>query len=357
MSVTIAVERGPPARLRRRGPARRDVRAVVSFQSPLFLLALLAVPLLLAFALLDGPAPRALPGRVHEHRRARERRRAEALVAAAGCRSCCFLLALTFAAGALARPRTHLTVPEDNATVDARRRRLRLDARRRRRADAPRRRDLGDARRSSTGCRSGSRSASSRSAPSRRCCRRRRATGRRSATRSATCSPRRAPRSATGSRSGVRQATALARARRRRSASRASRCRPRSCCSRTARRTAAGSSRSQAAEHARDGGDQGLHRRARHARRRRLVRLRALRQLDPGAARPADDARDRAHDRRQDVHGADVGEALERLQRRSARASAAAASCARSPRGSSPPRPCCCSARSRPARFWEGRVP
>ena len=27
------------------------------------------------------------------------------------------LLALTFAAGALARPRTHLTVPEDNATV------------------------------------------------------------------------------------------------------------------------------------------------------------------------------------------------------------------------------------------------
>ena len=33
---------------------------------------------------------------------------------------------------------------------------------------------------------------------------------------------------------------------------------------------------------------------------------------------------------------------------RSARASAAAPSCARSPRGSSPPRPCCCSPRSRP---------
>jgi Ca-activated chloride channel family protein len=88
----------------------------VSFQSPLFLLALLAVPLLLGFALwIDRRRARfpvaytnidVLASVVEEKRSAR---RWVPLVL--------FLLALAFATGALARPKTHLSVPEDNATV------------------------------------------------------------------------------------------------------------------------------------------------------------------------------------------------------------------------------------------------
>ncbi len=90
--------------------------AVVNFQAPLFLLALLAVPALLLFAvLMDRRRARypvaftnleVLAGVVEEKR---SWRRWAPLVL--------FLLSLTFAAGALARPRANLTVPEDNATV------------------------------------------------------------------------------------------------------------------------------------------------------------------------------------------------------------------------------------------------
>ena len=90
--------------------------AVVNFQSPLFLLALLAVPALLLFAvLMDRRRARypvaftnldLLAGVVEQQR---SWRRWAPLVL--------FLLSLTFAAGALARPRAHLTVPEENATV------------------------------------------------------------------------------------------------------------------------------------------------------------------------------------------------------------------------------------------------
>jgi Ca-activated chloride channel family protein len=88
----------------------------VSFQSPLFLLALFAVPLLLGFALWI------------DRRRARfpvAYTNIDVLASVMETRSSfrrwvplvLFLLALTFATGALARPRTHLSVPEDNATV------------------------------------------------------------------------------------------------------------------------------------------------------------------------------------------------------------------------------------------------
>jgi Ca-activated chloride channel homolog len=92
------------------------VLAVVNFQAPLFLLALLVVPALLLFALLMDRRRARFPvaftnlevlAGVAEERRSW--RRWAPLVL--------FLLALTFAAGALARPRTHLTVPEDNASV------------------------------------------------------------------------------------------------------------------------------------------------------------------------------------------------------------------------------------------------
>jgi Ca-activated chloride channel family protein len=88
----------------------------VSFQQPIFLLALLAVPALLVFALLMDRRRARYPvaftnlqvlAEVAEPRRS-WRHWAPLLL---------FLLSLTFAAGALARPRTHLTVPEDNATV------------------------------------------------------------------------------------------------------------------------------------------------------------------------------------------------------------------------------------------------
>jgi len=88
----------------------------MSFEWPLFLLALLAVPVLLLFALwIDRRRARypvtytnvdVLASVVDEKRSIR---RWVPLVL--------FLLALTFAAGALARPRAHLTVPDDNATV------------------------------------------------------------------------------------------------------------------------------------------------------------------------------------------------------------------------------------------------
>jgi Ca-activated chloride channel family protein len=92
------------------------VLAVVSFQSPLFLLALLAVPLVVLFALLMERRTARYPvaftnlevlaGVVEEKRSVR---RWIPLVL--------LLLALTLVASALARPRTNLTVPEDNATV------------------------------------------------------------------------------------------------------------------------------------------------------------------------------------------------------------------------------------------------
>ena len=88
----------------------------MSFQSPLFLLALLAVPLLAGFAIwVDRRRARypvaytnidVLAGVVEERP---SRRRWVPLVL--------FLLALALATSALARPKTHLTVPEDNATV------------------------------------------------------------------------------------------------------------------------------------------------------------------------------------------------------------------------------------------------
>ncbi len=89
----------------------------MSFQAPLFLLALLAVPALLVFALLMDRRRARYPvaftnlellADVVEERRGSWRRWAPLVL---------FLLSLTFAAGALARPRTHLTVPEDNASV------------------------------------------------------------------------------------------------------------------------------------------------------------------------------------------------------------------------------------------------
>jgi Ca-activated chloride channel family protein len=88
----------------------------VSFQSPLFLLALLAVPALLGFALWIDRRRAKFPvvytnidvlASVVDHKRSASRWVPLVL----------FLLALTFAAGALARPKTHLSVPEDNATV------------------------------------------------------------------------------------------------------------------------------------------------------------------------------------------------------------------------------------------------
>jgi len=88
----------------------------VNFQHPLFLLALLVVPAVLLVAMyVDRRRARypvaftnlQLLASLVEERRSR-RRWVPLLL---------FALALTLAAGALARPRTHLTVPEDNATV------------------------------------------------------------------------------------------------------------------------------------------------------------------------------------------------------------------------------------------------
>jgi len=88
----------------------------VSFQSPLFLLALLAVPLLLGFALWVDRRRAKFPvaytnldvlASVIDHKRSASRWVPLVLL----------LLALAFAAGALARPKAHLSVPEDNATV------------------------------------------------------------------------------------------------------------------------------------------------------------------------------------------------------------------------------------------------
>ncbi len=88
----------------------------MNFQQPLFLLALLVVPLVVLLAvLIDRRRARypvaftnlTLLASLVEQRRSP--RRWVPLVL--------FALALTLAAGALARPRTHLTVPEDNATV------------------------------------------------------------------------------------------------------------------------------------------------------------------------------------------------------------------------------------------------
>jgi Ca-activated chloride channel family protein len=92
------------------------VLGAVNFQSPLFLLALLLVPAVLLFAwVVDRRRARfpvaftnveLLAGLVEERR---SWRRLLPLLL--------FVLALALAATALARPRTHLTVPEDNATV------------------------------------------------------------------------------------------------------------------------------------------------------------------------------------------------------------------------------------------------
>jgi Ca-activated chloride channel family protein len=92
------------------------VLGAVNFQSPLFLLALLLVPAVLLFAWsVDRRRARfpvaftnveLLAGLVEERR---SWRRLLPLLL--------FVLALALAATALARPRTHLTVPEDNATV------------------------------------------------------------------------------------------------------------------------------------------------------------------------------------------------------------------------------------------------
>jgi Ca-activated chloride channel family protein len=88
----------------------------VSFQWPLFLLALLAVPLLLVFALLVDRRRARFPvaftnidvlAGVAEEKRSWRRWVPLALL----------LLSLTFVAGALARPRTHMSVPDENATV------------------------------------------------------------------------------------------------------------------------------------------------------------------------------------------------------------------------------------------------
>jgi Ca-activated chloride channel homolog len=88
----------------------------MNFQSPLFLLALLAVPAALVWALVVDRRRARYPvaftnlevlASVVEERRSW--RRYVPLVL--------FLLALALAASALARPRTHLSVPEDNATV------------------------------------------------------------------------------------------------------------------------------------------------------------------------------------------------------------------------------------------------
>jgi Ca-activated chloride channel family protein len=88
----------------------------MNFQQPLFLLALLTVPAVVLVAVyVDRRRARypvaftnlQLLASLVEGRRSR-RRWIPLLL---------FALALTLAAGALARPRTHLTVPEDNATV------------------------------------------------------------------------------------------------------------------------------------------------------------------------------------------------------------------------------------------------
>jgi Ca-activated chloride channel family protein len=88
----------------------------MNFKSPLFLLALLAVPAALAYALAVDRRRARYPvaftnldvlASVVEERRSWRRFVPLAL----------FLLALALASAAMARPRTHLTVPEDNATV------------------------------------------------------------------------------------------------------------------------------------------------------------------------------------------------------------------------------------------------
>jgi Ca-activated chloride channel family protein len=89
----------------------------MSFVSPLFLLALLAVPAVVVFALAMGRRRaryavaftnlELLAGVVEERRRSWRRWLPVAL----------FLFALATAAGALARPRLHLSVPQENATV------------------------------------------------------------------------------------------------------------------------------------------------------------------------------------------------------------------------------------------------
>jgi len=88
----------------------------MNFQSPAFLLALILVPAVLAFALIVDRRRARYPvaftnlevlAGVVEQRRAWKRWIPLAL----------FLVALALASTALARPRTHLSVPEDNATV------------------------------------------------------------------------------------------------------------------------------------------------------------------------------------------------------------------------------------------------
>jgi Ca-activated chloride channel family protein len=89
----------------------------VTFENPILLLGLLIVPVILLFALsVDRKRARypvtftnldVLAGVVEEEHRPWLKWLPLALL----------LLALTFAAGALARPKTHLSVPEENATV------------------------------------------------------------------------------------------------------------------------------------------------------------------------------------------------------------------------------------------------
>ena len=348
-----ADERGDPTRRARRGAGRGGVRAV-TFAWPLFLLALLAVPARARLRALAGPAPRALPGRVHEPRRARVGRRASGGRGAGGCRSCSSCSRSRSASAAVARPRAETWVPEENATVVLLVDTSGLDARRRRRADAPRRGRLGDARvpRRPPGALQGRprrvQLGAGGASPSRR------ATGRRCATRSAISRPRPAPRSATGSNlDPPRPGDAHARRR----AARRERELPAAIVLLSDGAQNRGPLQPlEAARNARAAGISVYTVALGTPKGVVTFGFGLFGELDPGAARPADDARDRADDGRQELHREDGSSELRTSTASSARASAGAASCARSPRGSSPPPRSCSSPRSPPGRAVAPRV-
>ena len=136
-----------PVRRRRRGADRREVRQPMTFASPLFLLALLAIPL--AVAVRDRRSTGGAPATRSPSRTSPcwpSVVRASGARGGAGCRSRCFLLALDVRGRRRSRSRaTQLSRAGPERDDRAARRRLGLDARERRRADAPRRRRGRDA--------------------------------------------------------------------------------------------------------------------------------------------------------------------------------------------------------------------
>ena len=287
----------------------------MNFQSPLLPARAAARPVCAAARVLVRPAARALPGRVHEPRRARlawSRRSGDRC--GAGSRSCSSCSRSPFASTALARPRTHVSVPPEatrrsscSSTSPARC----APTTSSRRASTPRSSAMRTfldrlPKRFKVGLVSFSTEPEVLRDPTRD-------RGSRSARRSTSSRPRPAPRSATGSASAV-AGRSVARDRRRAAQGKDGSCPPRSCCSPTARRTAGVLSRCRRPSTRGPPGSSvyTVALGTTTERRVRLVRLRALRELDPGAARSRHDRGDRARDRRQD---------LPRRARRSCRAS------------------------------------